>query len=189
MDHLSSKTRILIATAGFGEGHNSAAKGLKEVLGNDETAQIVDPCMIAAPRTTERIQDTYRKLTVYSPQVWKGIYKACGWNDFSKERNPVMRKVRNTLGDLIEDKDVEALLSTYFIYPYFLERHVKRQGRKVPVYTVVTDSIEINAAWNKAPTDYFLVTDEFTKQSMVNSGIDEKKSSLQALLFTLVLQT
>lgn len=174
MDQLSSKTRILIATAGFGEGHNSAAKGLKHVLGGDEVAQVMDPCTIAAPKTTARIQNAYRKLTVYSPRVWKGIYHACGITDFSKERNPVMRRVRATLGQLIEDKEVEALLSTYFIYPYFLERHVRRQGRKVPVFTVVTDSIEINAAWFKAPCDHWFVADHFTRMKLIRFGLSPK---------------
>jgi len=174
VDNLTSKTRILIATAGFGEGHNSAAKGLKYALGDDDVAQVMDPCTIAAPKTTERIQNAYRKLTVYSPRVWKEVYRACGLTDFSKERTPVMRKVRNTLGKLIEEKEVEALLSTHFIYPYFLERHVKRKGRKVPVFTVVTDSIEVNKAWLKAPCDHWFVADHFTRMKLINYGLSSK---------------
>jgi len=167
-------SRVLIATAGFGEGHNSAAKGLKHAFGADDIAQIVDPCMITAPRTTEHLQKTYRKLTVYSPYIWKKVYDACDRRDFTKERVPVMRKVRATLGRLIEEKEAEALLSTYFIYPYFLERHVKRKGRKVPVFTVVTDSIEINAAWFKAPCDHWFVADQFTRQKLIRFGLSPK---------------
>ena len=91
--------------------------------------------------------------------------------DFSKERLPVMKKVRTKLGDLIEEKEAEALLTTYFLYPYFLERYVKRQGRRVPVFTVVTDSIEINAAWFKAPCDHWFVTDKFTRQRLIQFGL------------------
>ena len=171
VDVPNDKTRILIATAGFGEGHNSAAKGLKHVLGSDEVAQIVDPCMEAAPRTTERIQDAYRKMTVYSPYIWKKVYNACDKRDFTKERLPVMRKVRATMGRLIEEMEVEALLTTYFIYPYFMERHVRRQGKKVPVFTVVTDSIEINAAWFKAPCDHWFVADQFTRRKLIDFGL------------------
>ena len=167
----SSTTRVLIATANFGEGHNSAAKALKNVLGPDDIAQVVDPCMLAAPRTTQRMQEAYRKLTVYSPYIWKKIYNSCDRRDFSKERVPAMRKARAKLGSLIEELEVEALLSTYFIYPYFLERHVKRQGRKVPVFTTVTDSIEINAAWFKAPCDHWFVTDQFTRQKLIRFGL------------------
>jgi len=167
-------TQVLIATAGFGEGHNSAARGLKDAFGEDSVAQVVDPCRIAAPRTSERISNAYRRLTMYSPSIWGKVYEACDRQDFTKERLPVMRKVRSTLGRLIEEREVEALLSTYFIYPYFLERHVKRQGRKVPVFTVVTDSIEINAAWFKAPCDHWFVTDHFTRERLVRFGLSPK---------------
>lgn len=171
MDEKPNTTRILIATAGFGEGHNSAAKGLKEALGSDDIAQIVDPCAIAAPRINAKIADTYRRLTTHSPSIWKGIYDACDRSNFMKERLPLMKKVRATLGEMIEEKQVEALLSTYFIYPYFLERHVQRQGRRVPVFSVVTDSIEINAAWFKAPCDHWFVTDRFTRQKLIRFGL------------------
>lgn len=171
MEGQSTTTRILIATAGFGEGHNSAAKGLKQALGSDEVAQIVDPCELAAPIINERVKVAYRRLTTHSPVLWKGIYDACDRSNFMKERVPIMRKVRATLGELIEERQAEALLSTYFIYPYFLERHVKRQGTRVPVFTVVTDSIEINAAWFKAPCDHWFVTDRFTRQKLIRFGL------------------
>ncbi len=171
MDQQSDNTRILIATAGFGEGHNSAAKGLKDVLGADDIAQIVDPCEIAAPRINQRLKTTYRRITTYSPHLWKGIYNSCDRQDFTKERVPLMKKVRACMGSLIEEKEAEALLTTYFIYPYFMERYVQRQGRRVPVFTVVTDSIEINAAWFKAPCDHWFVTDTFTRQKLIKFGL------------------
>ncbi len=171
MKNTPHKTRILIATAGFGEGHNSAANGLKYALGADEVAQIVDPCEIAAPRINERLKVAYRRLSTHNPYIWKSIYNACDKRDFTKERLPVMRKIRATLGNLIEEKEAEALLSTYFIYPYFLERYVKRKGRQVPVFTVLTDSIEINAAWFKAPCDHWFVTDQFTRQKLIRFGL------------------
>lgn len=171
MSQESENTRILIATAGFGEGHNSAAKGLKDALGSDDVAQIVDPCELAAPIINDRIKKAYRRVSTHNPTLWKNIYNACDRRDFTKERLPIMRKARETLGALIEEKEVEALLSTYFIYPYFLERHVKRQGTRVPVFTVVTDSIEINAAWFKAPCDHWFVTDQFTRQKLIKFGL------------------
>ena len=66
----------------------------------------------------------------------------------------------------------DAILSTYPLYPYFTERifsKLKRSSR-VPVFTVVTDSIAINAAWRKAPTDFWLVTDQHTKDALTQPG-------------------
>jgi len=86
-----------------------------------------------------------------------------------------MRKPENTLHDLMLSFEPHAIVSTYPLYPYFVERSFNKGISRVPVITIITDSIEINAAWRKAPTDYFLVTDEFTKQAMINHGIEDRK--------------
>lgn len=171
----AEKTKILIATAGFGEGHNSAAKGLNKSISDPSLCQIVDPCALAAPWLNKRMQLAYRRVTTHSPKLWKQIYVSCDRQDFSKERIPVMRRIRSTLGKIIEEKDVEALVSTYFIYPYFLERYVKKKGRRVPQYTIITDSLEVNNAWSKAPTDHWFVTDQYTQDRLINEGLESRK--------------
>jgi processive 1,2-diacylglycerol beta-glucosyltransferase len=42
---------------------------------------------------------------------------------------------------------------------------------KLPVFTVVTDSIEINAAWLRAPSTAWLVTDPATREAMSRAGL------------------
>ena len=69
----------------------------------------------------------------------------------------------------------KAVVSTYPLYPYFLERIFRSGVPKVPVFTVVTDSIEINAAWRKAPTDYWLVTDSRTRDGLIRQGLPETR--------------
>jgi processive 1,2-diacylglycerol beta-glucosyltransferase len=39
------------------------------------------------------------------------------------------------------------------------------------MFTVVTDSIEINAAWLRAPSDWWLVTDPLTRDRMIKWGV------------------
>ncbi len=84
-----------------------------------------------------------------------------------------MRKPEQKLEEILREKQPRAIVSTYPLYPYFIERIFKRGVPKVPVFTVVTDSIEINAAWRKAPTDYWLVTDENTRRSLIQQGLNE----------------
>lgn len=86
-----------------------------------------------------------------------------------------MRKPEKKLSELITQHQPAAIITTYPLYPYFTERIFSEIGNKVPVFTVVTDSITINAAWRKAPTDYWLVTDHHTKDCLVNQGLPESK--------------
>lgn len=168
--------RILIITAAFGEGHNSAAKNLALALDTAGAHTLVaDPCLRSAPHSTAFLQWGYRLVTTHFPKVWEKIYKDTDKCDFSRPDMPLMARPERHLATLIEDFRPTAVISTYPIYPYFLHRIFAETLRKIPVFTVITDSIEINASWLRAPTDWFLVTDQTTLEIMRCWGIPEGK--------------
>lgn len=171
----NKETKVLILTAGFGEGHNSAALNLKRALDREAKAICADPCALATPWLNQRLQNFYRRVTTHAPWLWRSIYNSTERQDFSRKRLPFMRKPEEKLSELITEHLPAAIISTYPLYPYFTERIFRKLGNKVPVFTIVTDSITINAAWRKAPTDYWLVTDEHTKNSLVDQGLPESK--------------
>ena len=168
-----NETKILILTAGFGEGHNSAALNLQRALKSHTTTLCADPCALGAPWVTRQLQNFYRKITTHAPWLWRKIYDSTERQDFSKKRLPFMRKPEHKLRELIIEFKPDAILSTYPLYPYFIERIFNQGISRVPVFTVVTDSIAINAAWRKAPTDFWLVTDQHTKDSLTQQGLAE----------------
>lgn len=163
--------RILIVTAAFGEGHNSAAQNLGAALKSLGAAtRVADPCLLGAPGITSLLSRGYRMVTNRAPHVWAAIYRSTDRCDFSRRRSPVMRLPERALGALIDEFRPDALVSTYPLYPYFLKRIPQGIGGKLPVFTVVTDSIEINAAWLRAPSDWWLVTDPLTREAMAAKG-------------------
>lgn len=172
---MSNKTKILILTAGFGEGHNSAALNLERALLPDATALYADPCALGAPIVNGLLQNFYRQVTTHAPWLWRRIYLSTERQDFSKKRLPLMHKPERKLSELILEHQPQAIISTYPLYPYFTERIFSKLKRRVPVFTIVTDSIEINAAWRKAPTDFWLVTDQYTKQALISQGLDKNR--------------
>lgn len=168
--------RILIVTAAFGEGHNSAARNLALALDSlGATTRIADPCMLGAPFTTRALCKGYRWVTTYAPELWHRIYQSTGKVDFSRQRMPLMRKPEEKLSALVEEFKPDAIVSTYPIYAYFLDRILSDQPTPPPVFTVVTDSIEINSAWIDAPTAAWIVTDPHTRDSMLKQGLPAEK--------------
>ena len=168
--------RILIVTAAFGEGHNSAARNLAlafESLG--VTTRVADPCLLGAPFTTKALCKGYRWVTTYAPNLWNQIYNSTGKVDFSRQRVPLMRKPENKLAALVDEFKPDAIVATYPIYPYFLDRILADRPNPPPVITVVTDSIEINSAWIDAPTNAWIVTDPHTRDSMLKQGLPAEK--------------
>jgi len=173
---MSTPHRFLVITAAFGEGHNSAARNLAVALQSaGAEARVEDPCMLGAPGATRVVSAGYRYVTTHLPKIWARIYRSTDECDFSKPRLPMMRKPELCLAKLIEDYQPDAVVSTYPLYPYFLERIFKASGKPLPVFTVVTDSIEINASWLRAPSDFWLVTDPATKQTMIDRNLPAEK--------------
>lgn len=167
--------RIIITTAGFGEGHNSAANHLAVALSPQSDVEVVDPCDRGAPWANGQLRSVYRFITTHMPKTWAKIYRSTERHDFSKEKMPLMRKPENALHDILLSNEPDAVISTYPLYLYFLERSFNRGARRVPVFTVITDSIEINSSWRKAPTDFWLVTDDLTKTKLMSQGLAAEK--------------
>ena len=165
----------MILSAGFGEGHNSAASNTIKALGSNISSELIDPCALGSPYINDKIRHLYRFITTHAPWIWKKVYYSTEKQDFSKSKLPLMQKPEELLSKVVLERKPKVIVSTYPLYPYFLERIYKKTGFKATVITVVTDSIEINAAWRKAPTDYWIVTDKYTRQSMINHGIAEHK--------------
>lgn len=165
--------RILIVTAAFGEGHNSAAKNLALALAPLGAETLVsDPCMSSAPRITGVLCAGYRMVTTHAPWIWNRIYQSTDRWDLSKHRAPVMKFPEKELLRILREFRPDAVVSTYPLYPYFMAEY---EIPKLPVFTVVTDSIEINAAWLRAPGDFWLVTDPTTRESMIRKGLAAEK--------------
>lgn len=167
--------RVLITTAGFGDGHNSAARNLAGALANLAEVRIVDPCAEGAPWVNEFLRSGYRFITTYGPRTWGHIYRSVERRDFSKERLPLLRRAEHALQISLEDFQPDVVVSTYPLYPYFLERCFQKSIPRCPVVTVVTDSMNINAAWRKAPTDFWLVTDPETRRRLIEHELPARK--------------
>lgn len=168
--------RILILTASFGEGHNSAARNLSLGLESQGAECLVaDPCMRAMPTLTSMLCKVYRYITTHLPRLWYRIYLSTDDMDFSRQRSYVMRKPENDLAQLIEEFRPDAVVSTYPIYPYFLDRILSSKPTRPPVFTVITDSIEINASWKKAPNTTWLVTDPYTRDALIKAGLPTER--------------
>jgi processive 1,2-diacylglycerol beta-glucosyltransferase len=173
---MASPPRILIVTAAFGEGHNSAARNLALALNAaGAVTQVSDPCVLGTPRLTAFVNGAYRYVTTNLPQVWARIYRSTDRCDLGKQNSIVLRKIEAALLELIEKFQPDALVSTYPLYPYFFARFLAKSGKKIPAFVVVTDSIEINATWLRADCGRWLVTDPATRDSMIHAGLSDNK--------------
>lgn len=151
--------RILILTAGFGEGHNSAARGVRAGLARVAPKVEVE-LRDLFPETFGAINEITRRayLTLINrwPTLWGYVYN---WldrkTDFDK-RFGRFHGLKKNLGRLLDRFQPDAVVSTFPAYPYLLPQ-ILGNDRRCKNIAIVTDSITVNSIWYRSPADYLLV--------------------------------
>ncbi len=106
--------KVLILTAGFGEGHNAAARNLRDALdliSDDVRVEILDLF-----ESTYGAMNTLAKNVVqYAPKFWGGVHTLL---DNSKwlGNGAGFGRLKNALGDLVHETQPDCIVSTYPLY-------------------------------------------------------------------------
>jgi processive 1,2-diacylglycerol beta-glucosyltransferase len=169
--------RILILTAGFGEGHNSAARGVRAGLAR-VAPQVEVELRDLFPETfgivNEIVRRAYLDLISRWPTSWRYVYN---WLDQIKnfdQRFARFRGLKKNLGRLLDRFQPEIVVSTFPAYPYLLEQ-ILGDDRHCKNVAVVTDSITVNAIWYLSPADYLLVANEQSAAVVRKAGVAPEK--------------
>lgn len=172
--------KILIFTAGFGEGHNTAARSLlaalKHLEGGEVEVRVVDLFAECYGAFNDLMRKAYIGLINRAPKIWERVYH---WLDKSTALDSnlcLLSMARARLETMLDTEKPDAVVSTYPVYNYLLRRiYGERKPRPFFQITIVTDSITINSVWYRAGSDYFVVPNEDTAQVFREKGVAEEK--------------
>jgi processive 1,2-diacylglycerol beta-glucosyltransferase len=172
-----TKKRILILSAGFGDGHNTAAHGLAAALGQaGHEAMVSDVFDRAHPTLNEFLRKAYRMAITHTPKIWQLIYRSSDAADFTKRRFDVFAPSARALKSTLDDFEPDAVISTYPLYAHLVERLVGPKGHlPCPFISVVTDAQTINSIWFSSQSDHYSVIDEVSAQVLLDAGVPEAK--------------
>ena len=170
--------KILIFTTGFGDGHNSAARNLRDAFDAMPgfAPEVHDPYVEVNPRASKTLQVAYNFSIQRVPVTWKAFFWLYDKTPVFDWTLPTLAKLRTALRDILQEKKPTAVVTTYPVYSYLL-RDLMESGEapRCPHFMVVTDSIVINRVWNLAPADWVLVANEPTVEAMVKGGTPREK--------------
>ncbi|MEO6002131.1 MAG: galactosyldiacylglycerol synthase [Opitutus sp.] len=166
--------RVLILTAGFGEGHNAAARALLagfERNAGTGSAEVHDAFALAAPRLNRAARGFYLTLINRAPRIWSEVYDWIDRSNFVRRRLWFFAREIRALAGLLERMRPGAICCTYPLYGFFLE-HLARQGVRVPpVFNVVTDSISIHSLWYRAACSGWFLPNEESAEVIRQAGV------------------
>jgi processive 1,2-diacylglycerol beta-glucosyltransferase len=168
--------KILILTAGFGEGHNSAARGIRDGLAQISPESSVESRDLFA-EAFGPINELVRRMYLFTinrvPHIWCDVYS---WIDHYPDFHHGLRWfsfARNRLARIIERDRPDTIVSVFMPYPHFLDQlYGPANGSNPRRIVCITDSITINSIWYRCSTDYFLLANEQTADVVANAGVD-----------------
>lgn len=165
--------RILILSASYGEGHNSAARALRATFAATPgvEVEIVDLFAQKAPRLDRLSRRAYLRVINHAPRLWSSVY---GWLDRSPRAPLLLRTLRGHAGLLariLAARQPDAVVSTYPVYAWLFQQ-LRAAGHSLPpLHTVVTDALTINSLWYRAPSAGWFVTDADSAAFLVRAGL------------------
>jgi len=171
--------RVLILTAGFGEGHNAAARNLRDALLAADPAARVEMHDIFAEAygfVTRAAVQAYLLVINRLPGVWNLVFQ---WMDRSSAiagNVGVFRHAARLLRGILDDLQPDVVVSVYPGCSHLLDHlYAGQEKRPFQQVTIVTDSITVNRLWHAGYTDYYLVANEETAEVMRKQGVPADK--------------
>jgi processive 1,2-diacylglycerol beta-glucosyltransferase len=171
--------RVLILTAGFGEGHNAAARGLKEgfdSLGGEVEAEVLDLFEPAFGAFYQKSRRHYLWMVNHAPELWAAIYAVLDRVPLLSLLSWFFRPLKNALVRALMKSRPDAVVSVYPVYGYVLDE-AKREAAlpALKSFVMITDSITVNSVWLRCGADAFCVANEDTAEVLFAARIPREK--------------
>ena len=171
--------KVLIFYATYGGGHLSAARSVKEYLENhypDVEIRLVD-CVKYVNKTLDKVTTTaYNEMAKKVPWAWGKIYSNSQKGIFAKVSNDSNKLMSIKLNKLLQEFSPDLVISTHPFGSQMCTILKKKEKIHAKIATIMTDYAP-HDQWlvNSDLIDYFFVSHEGMKQSLMEKGIEEKK--------------
>jgi processive 1,2-diacylglycerol beta-glucosyltransferase len=172
--------KILIFTAGFGEGHNTAARNVRDALehigGSEVSVEVIDLFDECYGRFNDFVRSAYITAINKTPRLWQGIYNILDHTSLMQDNLIALARMKKMMEQLLLEMEPDAVCSTYPVYNYVIDEiYADGRPRNFSQITIVTDSISVNSLWYKANSDYYIVPNEDTGEVLLRAGVDPEK--------------
>jgi 1,2-diacylglycerol 3-beta-galactosyltransferase len=150
---------LLFLVADTGGGHRASAEAVARRLAAAHPGRfathVLDPFVQASPRIIGRVVGLYSPITLRAPWFWGALYHATNSRAaVAALRGSVLRLVEPGLTEVITALRPSMVVSFHPLLNHVAARALHRtQGRRVPLATVITDLVDVHAAWTCANVD------------------------------------
>ncbi len=170
--------QLLILTAGYGEGHNAAARAIAEACVAKHgagSARVIDIFALSAPRLNAVSRRAYLATINGAPKIWSRLYAWIDRSNIVPRCMWMLGRERRLLAKIIAEETPVALCSTYPVYAFLIARLAHDGHSLPPHYNVVTDSISINSLWWRAGAAGWFLPNEDSAAVLRCAGVERDR--------------
>jgi processive 1,2-diacylglycerol beta-glucosyltransferase len=168
--------KVLILTSKFGMGHLSASNSLAEEIEDlyfGSEAVVEDIFEYIMPEYTDTMYKAFNVLVNKGSKLYNLFYR---FTENGKiDSTPfVFEHFLKKLDELLDEIKPTVIISTFPFCSQLVSKYKDKTGDKRPLLTCITD-LSSHSEWLSKNTDCYLVADEYTKDELIEKGIDVSK--------------
>ena len=127
--------RILILTASMGEGHNTAARNIRDALlaesGGEAEVLVADPYTRTNPVINKLMQKGYATAINRYPRAWRVVFKLLSKRGVVEGMGPMLAELTAAVKALIDEFHPEIIASTYPVFSFIMAK-IRRGTHRSP---------------------------------------------------------
>ena len=107
--------KILILTASFGDGHNAAARNLRdaiELISKEDKVEVLDLFESTYSTLNTLLKQAYQGIVRYAPVVWSGVFSILDNPALFRRQMATMGKLQESLAAVLRDTEPDVVVST-----------------------------------------------------------------------------
>ncbi len=168
--------KVLILTVTTGQGHNQAAKTLKDYLEKNEgiSAEILDAFEYINQGLKEIVSRGYLMSAKRIPKIYGKAYRMAEKRD--SDNGYIMRATSSIMAKklikFVEEFDADVIVCTHVFAAMLITDVEKRFSRDIKTVGIVTD-FTVHPYWEETQLDYYVTANEFLTNQALKKGIDK----------------
>lgn len=178
---MSQPYKVLILSSSFGQGHMATARALQAAAAANPNLSIEVEIIDFSKEVNQLFDQTSKKIyefnTKHMPAVYKWLYVS---SDYAHTPIRIANLLnypirRNHLKKLLQQSKPDLIISNYPIWQYLAYQISKKLFPDVEFATLITDSISVHSSWTIPDSDFYLVANSPTADSLHALGVSRKK--------------
>ena len=170
--------RVLLLSVSTGEGHNSAARAIAEVLNQKNIdCEIIDSVSFKGKQSHSFITEGYNRIIRHAPMLFGLAYVLGAAYDNMRLPSPI-KSYHSSYADkiyqYIKDGNFDCVVCTHLFSMHTATAIRKKYAPDLPCYGVITDYTAI-PFYRGSQLDAYFVPDSRTRDMLIKKGIPSDK--------------